>query len=461
MAIQNKSMSKFSFVGDLIFKNGSTIHDCEVAGSVADNGSVEGVINTRQFHGPEILGQSPFEIYGKLEDGAEVAINDARRGGWTLENDHCSLKFRARSLHETRQGTVGNLHMAFWYELTNLEFAGNEITETQKNGHVILKKDRLRFLCDDYMCELKQLEDYDSLIKELRDRSGSGVTSTLTITSLGGQSLDETKTDDFADAVCELLSLATKNTVRWVRRTNCDAARNETRSVTRKVGRLSSFQSGWSLIPDFASMGDGTARCELAYFLGSVTPRYVRQLRAQGLGLAVAWILDSEHQPTIDMKYIASFIAIERLRTSFLNRATVTCTIATDWNERISQGLGDRILNVVEATVGTLNEQQRRVIISKIRSANSLPVALELEALCGQLRVVGFDKEMGELRSKLVHTGGYGDFEFPETINLYQKLSHIVDVCVLRLLAFDGFYHHWATGWRPTPLKEHSAPSAQ
>jgi hypothetical protein len=160
------------------------------------------------------------------------------------------------------------------------------------------------------------------------------------------------------------------------------------------------------------------------------------------------------------MKYLAVFIAIERLRTKFLNRAAVPVAIATDWNERISQGLGDKILNVIETTLGTLNEQQRRLIISRVRSANSPPVALELEALCGQLNVVGFDKEMGELRSKLVHTGGYGDFEFPEAVTLYRKLSHIVDVCVLRLLGFDGFYHHWATDWKPTPLNKHSKPNA-
>ena len=180
----------------------------------------------------------------------------------------------------------------------------------------------------------------------------------------------------------------------------------------------------------------------------------------QGLGSVIAWILDSEHQPTIDMKYVADFIAIERLRTKFLDRAFISAPIVVDWQKRIEEGLGDRILNVVEETVGTLNEQQRRLIISRLRSANTPPVALELEALCGQLKVVGFDKEMGELRSKLVHTGGYGDFEFPEAVKLYRELSHIVGVCVLRLLEFDGFYHHWATEWKPTPLKDHAAKDA-
>jgi hypothetical protein len=451
-------MDKFSFTGDLIFKEGPPIHDCEVSGTIAANGSVNGVvvITRGQILGPQLLHSSSFDIQGTAENTVKVAISAAHGSNLKIENSGCSFSFRARSVQEIPYATTPSHPVRVLYELTNLEFMGLEITERRDSQHVSLRRDRLRFLCGDCSCELQQIEDYDAVIEQLRTGGGSGVTYTLAVESLSGQVLEDTKTDPFADAVCELLSLASKNSVRWVRRTSFAATRVEIQSTTRSVGKLSSFQSGWSLIPDWVATEDRSARHELSYFLGSVTALYVQNVREQGLGLAIAWMLDSEHQSTIDMKFVAAFIAIERLRTKFLDRAALPASIVSDWNERIDAGLGSRILSVVKETCGALNEQQMRLIISRIRSANTPPAALELEALCRQLKVVGFDKEMTELRNKLVHTGGYGDFQFPDAIELYRKLSHIVDVCILRLLEFDGFYNHWATDWKPKSLKAHT-----
>src|ERR1019366_1688032 len=81
-----------------------------------------------------------------------------------------------------------------------------------------------------------------------------------------------------------------------------------------------------------------------------------------------------------------------------------------------------------------LLKSQKRMLTTKLLSANTAPAAVELEALCKQLGVVGFEKDMSDLRNRLVHTGEYGDFTFPEAVKLYHRLSHIISVCVLRLL---------------------------
>ena len=56
--------------------------------------------------------------------------------------------------------------------------------------------------------------------------------------------------------------------------------------------------------------------------------------------------------------------------------------------------------------------------------------------------------------------GGYGDFDFPDAITLYFKLSHLIDVCVLKLLGYDGYYQHKDTDWIPTELINQSAVAA-
>jgi hypothetical protein len=253
--------------------------------------------------------------------------------------------------------------------------------------------------------------------------------------------------DTCADALCELLSLATKNTVYWVRRVGRDENGSETCDYFRSIGKARDFHSGWSLIPDWVAMPEGHLRAELAYFLGSVATNYVQQLR-QGLQLPIAWILDAEHQSTVDMMYLAEFIAIERLRVSFLPLKGLA-VIREDWQKLLNEGVSQEVIAAVERHVGKLTEQQVAALVSKLRAANNPAAATELEALCRHLGVVGFERDMGELRNRLVHTGTYGGFEMPDAISLYYKLSHLVDRCVLKILRYDGYYHHHETQWNP------------
>jgi hypothetical protein len=314
-------------------------------------------------------------------------------------------------------------------------------------------------------CQLKRNRSplgYDDTIKKIDDGKGSAVTATLTVRSAMNQSLAENATDDFADAVCELLSFAKKNTVYWIQRTRFSEAGTVVTSVSRDfiARKLRPFRSGWALIPDFVVLPEHMFRCELSYFLNSVLPLYVRQLRAEGLDKAIAWILDSEHQTTVDMMYLSAYIAIERLRVNFLDRNSLPTMIGKDWSHLLETGLMDDIIAAIENRAGGLSDSQKQLLLRVLRNANHPPAAVELEALCQQIGVKGYEKEMSELRNKLVHTGAYGDFQFPDAIKLWRRLSHIIDVCVLKLLGYGGRYHHLDTDWRPTALFEHESTAA-
>jgi hypothetical protein len=66
--------------------------------------------------------------------------------------------------------------------------------------------------------------------------------------------------------------------------------------------------------------------------------------------------------------------------------------------------------------------------------------------------VNGLEKDMGILRNKLTHSASYGNFDFSKVIDLQYKLSHVVDVCVLKILGYDGYYCHKNTAWRNVRL---------
>jgi hypothetical protein len=347
----------------------------------------------------------------------------------------------------------------FIFELANLGFKGAEVTEKVTASGTEYRTDKVRILFDDLECTLQQVDDYDERIKGI-ENGGWAITATLSVRSLTSRDLNEKVTDDLADALCELLSFATKNTVYWTRRTRFDSAGRMETSVTRQhiVGKLRPYRSGWSLIPGYAAVDERWNRCEFSYFLNSVFPRYINNLRGEGLQSAIWWIIDSEHQTTVDMMYISAYIAIERLRAKFLRRDELPVMVRPDWIQLLQGGLFDDIITAIENRTGSLSTSQKKVLFGVLRNANNPPAAVELEALCKQIGVNGFDKEMNELRNKLVHTGTYGDFEFPEAIRLWRTLSHIIDVCVLKLLDYDGTYHHLDTDWIPKKLDKQSQP---
>lgn len=181
-------------------------------------------------------------------------------------------------------------------------------------------------------------------------------------------------------------------------------------------------------------------------FLGTVFERYHDSLRNK-LKLPLLWIIEAEHYGFVDLQYMCLYIAIERLRIDFLSKKANEFMHA-DWQALLDDELGLGILRVVEERIGTLVAEQKRALMSKLRGANAPPAAILLEELCSELGVVGLEKEMGVLRNKLTHTAFYGDFDFPKVLDLHVKLSHVVDVCVLKILGYDGYYCNRATAWR-------------
>jgi hypothetical protein len=181
-----------------------------------------------------------------------------------------------------------------------------------------------------------------------------------------------------------------------------------------------------------------------------VIESYVDRLKGK-LETALLWINEAGHENFVDLSFICLFIGIEKLRGQVLPKSS-TSYLCDDWQELLDNALALDILAVVEKRLGSLSQDQAKLLISKIRSVNSPPTIVLLEELCASLGVLGLDKDIGLLRNKLFHAGSYGNFEFSKVVELRKNLSHVVDVCVLKVLGYDGYYRHEATAWRAVKL---------
>jgi hypothetical protein len=337
--------------------------------------------------------------------------------------------------------SASRMTQSFIYGLTNLEFEGPEVT-TLPNGS--WRRDRLTFPYKNLICCLQQAADYKQIIDLLGKEHGAAITAHLTIT--GDHCLPIVAVDELADAVCELLAFVTKNTVFWVEREIDSPSKGEPSHLRRSLGgRARNFHSGWSIINDVVITETGH-RAELQMFLSAVFERYFDILRSK-LKTPLIWINESEHHSFVDLRFISLFIGIERLRIEFLPKPAIN-NIHADWQRLLDGQLALDILGLIEGRTGTLTEDQKRSLISKLRSADTPSAAELLDELCRALGVTGLERDMGILRNKLTHTASYGSFDFSKVIDLQYKLSHVVDLCVLKILEYGGFYCHKNTGWR-------------
>ena len=334
---------------------------------------------------------------------------------------------------------------SFVYSLTNLEFEGPEVTKYADGSW---RRDTLTFPYRNLSCQLKQAAKYKEIIDQLSEEESAGITAHLTIT--GDDALSLTTADELANAACELLAFATKNTVYWVEREITPALEDAPHRLRRSLGgRARDFHSGWSIIQDLVITENGH-RPELQMFLSSVVERYVDVLRAK-LQVPLTWINESEHVDFVDLRFITLYIAIERLRIEFLPKSTANY-IHADWQQLLDGELAMEILAVIESRTDALSDEQKRTLVSKLRSANSASTSFLLDELCLGLGVNGLEKDMDILRNKLTHSASYGNFDFSKVIDLQYKLSHVVDVCVLKILGHDGYYCHKNTAWRNVRL---------
>lgn len=346
------------------------------------------------------------------------------------------------------------MSMKHVYQLTNLSFRGNRITEYPDGSW---RYDTLDFAYKDVRCTLQQMEGYSEVIKELSRTHGAGITATLKLE--GSHERPQEEMDELADAVCELLAFATKNEVFWAQRNTFDESGHLVSGHGRSLGaRARDFHDGWSIIHDVVITKENGHRDELDIFLKTVFERYFDQLRDK-LKLPLLWIAEAEHFGFVDLNFMTLYIAMERLKSDFGPKKKDLIHI--DWQRMLNGKLAESILSAVREEVGQLTPEQEKSIIGKLRGANTPAAGVLLDEFCRSLGVNGLEKEMAELRNKLTHTAAYGDFDFPKVLELHVKLSHVVDVCVLKILRYDGYYCHRATNWRNVLLSETAQPESQ
>jgi hypothetical protein len=200
------------------------------------------------------------------------------------------------------------------------------------------------------------------------------------------------------------------------------------------------LRNGLSLLPDVPP------RHELAGFLALVLPQWERLDATLGLHALIGWVVEAELSTPIQPKYLLLFAAVERLRSRILKGQAAKPVISADFEGRIDKGLGDALISAIEKeTEKPVSQETGKILRNKLKELNRPTIDSALEALFGHFSIQAPTRLLSQLRSRLSHTGDMGDFKFEEAVELFVKLSHIVDVCLLKALGYAGQYRHQAT----------------
>lgn len=249
-------MKTYSGVGTLHFADGK-----EFTGSVAVDIVGNGDISAR--FSPEV---SPFMLSNNL--GAAVQLRFACDDGSSVEaqkamvtgiGEYVTLKLahvRVAGIPRKRHASTSR------YQLANCVFSmGSHLTEYPGGGG---SWNAIEIRADDALLRIVKIDAYDAVVGELEAQKDGGVTALLEVTG----PTDPATCDVWATAVCNLLALSTKNTVRWVsRERGSEDGRSEIEYFSPAVYRIRRHRS---LIPDMSSSG----KHELHAFLQSTLPRY-------------------------------------------------------------------------------------------------------------------------------------------------------------------------------------------
>ncbi len=365
------------------------------------------------------------------DDGSSV---DAQRAMVAAVGGYIRLKVP----HIKVSGRPRNSGLSvFRYELANCVFRlGSHLTEFPNGGW---SRNAIEINADAAALRIVKIDTYDEVVKELEARKEGGVTAILEVTG----PTDQPSCDAWATAVCNLLCFATKNTVRWISREGyLGDNRSEIEYFSPAVYQIRTLRS---LIPDMPTSGEHP----LHVFLQLAVPRYSSLDDAFGLTSTIGWLLEAEFSMPIQPKFVLAFIAIERLRSRLLKGAEgPKALLSSDFGEKIDGALGAQLVAAIDAAVGPLEEDTKSVLVKKLKSLNQPTIAASLDALCEHFGIAAATKKIFQLRNRLTHAGDLGDFDFPEALDLYIELSHILDICILKALGYVGIYHHHGTGWQ-------------
>jgi hypothetical protein len=419
-------MESFSGQGILRFA------DMTVAGSARIEANDDGDINV-EFR----CDNSPYHLIPYIGGLAQLSI-DLEDG--TLQADGAFLNQVGPTVTASipRMIVSRNAHTRkpdeFDYRLANCVFAvGSHSTSYDHR----FSRDALELNVDGVKLRATKLESYQKVVELAKQAKTAAVTANLLISG----ATSKAEADILANAFCELLSFATKNSVRWLSRESAADAGTETEFMSPQVFPL---RTSWSLIPDIS--GDG--RLQLYDFLATALPKY-RDLKDRlGLPETIGWLLDSEMTSAIQPKFLLAFAAIERLRSRILKGIKAPALISPEFNELIDLELGDQIINLISNALGTLDDSTTVIVRKKLKDLNRPPISASLDALCEHFGIKASTKKMSHLRSRLIHAGDSEGFEFQDALQLYWELSQVLDVCILKGLGFRGSYHHVRTNWK-------------
>jgi len=371
-----------------------------------------------------------LEFKGECKDGKIIIVKDEHaivNGNYGMnkgKGEFCTLKYYSESAcitsenkHETHE--VQSIR----YMLTNCPFfiPFGDRTITGDTQHAV---SRISIITDVLKIDIR-------CFNARLTNGSSGITSTLTLTPLVQTEI--IRCDFLADSICQILTLAQRNTVDWIAREEIDNTGQIFRIYLRNADLLP-YQSACTLIPYDS----------LKKFIEGSLAYYIVNQRDKHLKRTVRFLVEAEHHPVVDVKYALIYMAFECLRVNWLPKIAKTGElISKNYIQEINDSLGTEIIEMIEERLNiSVNDDKRGRIIGKLKDANE-PVLTAKEAIdrfLSSFSLEGQSAKLSKLRSSLYHRGSIGNLLYREVGELFIELADIVVVALLKALKYSGQY---------------------
>lgn len=331
------------------------------------------------------------------------------------------IKFVSNEI-KTEKGS-GN-RKSIHFGIVNLEFIGCE--PTYFNNKKAYRMDNTTLNLGDFTVNLKQIENYDVRLREIKATKGVDVTAEAII-QLDSVAKNEEFVRNSIGDLCILLSFATGSYITWVYEDIYDT----------NGERIASYHRNAYTAPlcNIEPVINSTCyRADLKLFLEQCYPNYRKKKEELGLYIAIQYYVESKLNTWGEQKYLLAFLALEVISGRWVKEKSIIP--ASRWKKEIRP----KVENFLETL--HLEGQILEKIRDKIPELNKLSFKKVVQEMLNDLEI-----KMGEdnlqclirLRNKIVHTGLFGKEKVSHYTD-YRELCHLLDQTILKIIGYDGFF---------------------
>lgn len=381
---------------------------------------------------------------------------------WLTTNT--SLQLRAGSTSQTVvQGLLTDFSISaidgareekpfnYRYFITNLKFSGTQPTTTKHGNRMSVRPSKLPLDVMGHKIFLEWAPEYKKVIQELEADRQAQVTAVLTLKALAQDPV--VTSEELAEDICTIMSLASGNHVAWIetRRYDAQGRRLSSRhraSVTRTyVPHPLLDPNDGAGLQNFAREGLQALR-KWDEELGTETdPRPLRN--------AIRLALDARTELTyLQSRTLAAVTVIELLTSKLMTKRRTAHLVPEDVFRKVQMAVTSVLCNTLKELV--YSDTVFQSMKAKLAELNRVTLREQLRKLIAEAGVGVDEQELDrfiKVRNSIVHTGDYDKKIGLAPHEQHWAVLEFVDRLLLGLLRYQGKYISALKGWKAVELR--------